>query len=114
MTKEAVENGKKMAAVSYLTLIGTLIAWSVNSDTTDGRTKNPFTSFHIRQALGINVMFIVVGILISGIDSWWATAPFYLFCVVLWGFGFAGAIGGKITIAPIVGPVFQRLFKKII
>jgi|SRR5690625_3285021 len=106
--KDSVESGKNLAILAYIMIIGTLIAWSINSE-----KKNKFASFHIRQALGLDIVFIVFGILISGFNSWLLTAPFYLFIMVLWGFGLAGAVQGKLTYLPFFGDFFQRWLKKI-
>lgn len=106
--KDSVESGKNLAILAYIMIVGTLIAWSINSE-----KKNKFASFHIRQALGLDIVFIVFGILISGFNSWLLTAPFYLFIMVLWGFGLAGAVQGKLTYLPFFGDFFQRWLKKI-
>ena len=50
-----IEQGKQTAIVSYLTIIGTIIAIFMNNE-----TKNSFASFHIRQALGIFITFNAV------------------------------------------------------
>ena len=48
MTENEIQKGKTLAFVSYITVIGTLIAFFMNQE-----NKNPFTSFHVRQALGL-------------------------------------------------------------
>lgn len=106
--KDPIEDGKSLAILAYVMIIGTLIAWSINSE-----KKNKFASFHIRQAIGLDLLFIVFGILVTGFDSWIVTTPFYLFVMVLWGFGLAGAVQGKITYLPFFGDLFQKWFKKI-
>lgn len=105
---EVVEKGKTKAIIAYFTLIGTLIAWSMNSE-----TKNEFASFHIRQNLGLNALWLLFAILISGFDSWFITLPFYLIFVSLWGFGITGAFQGKLSYIPFFGNYFQKWFKKI-
>ena len=47
MASQNTDNGKNTAIISYLTIIGTIIAIILNND-----KKNDFASFHIRQALG--------------------------------------------------------------
>ena len=46
MDQKTIEEGKTLGLVAYLTLFGTLIAFFMNKD-----KRNPFTSFHVRQAL---------------------------------------------------------------
>ena len=99
-------NGKTIAIVSYLTIIGTIIAIIMNIE-----NKNKFASFHIRQALGLILTFLALGYPIGYFDSWMVSSAFYLFFFVLWIFGFLGALQGQMTLAPIVGSFFQKLFK---
>jgi len=100
------EQGKTTAIISYLTIIGTLIAIVQNSE-----HKNPFASFHIRQALGTILLFFLLGYPIGYFDSWAVTAGFYTFFFILWVYGFLGAIQGQKNVAPLLGPLFQKLFK---
>ncbi|MCG2611868.1 hypothetical protein LZZ90_10160 [Flavobacterium sp. SM15] len=108
MENNTVEEGKTTAIISYITIIGTLIAILMNNE-----KKNPFASFHNRQALGINLMFYIIGYFVGYFDSWAITIPFYVFCVVLWVFGFVGAVQGEQKITPLVGNYFQDWFKNL-
>ena len=45
-------NAKTSAIISYITIVGTIIAYFMNME-----EKNEFASFHIRQAFGINITF---------------------------------------------------------
>ncbi|GAB2769519.1 DUF4870 domain-containing protein [Salinimicrobium soli] len=102
------EKGKAAAIVAYLTIIGTIIAYFMNND-----TKNPFASFHIRQALGIHITYFLLGILVSWFDSWWVSSAFYVFIAVLWGCGLVMAIQGNRTEVPVLGPKFQQWFSTV-
>lgn len=97
-----------MAILAYMTFVGMFIAWSMNSD-----SRNAYASFHIRQSIGLNVMFLAFAILVSGFNRWYITFPFWMINMVFWAFGFIGALQGKLAIIPIVGPYFQKWFKKI-
>lgn len=110
---KTVKEGKSMAIIAYFTFVGTLISWSMNSDNTGGRKKNVFASFHIRQNIGLNVVFFVLGILVTGADSMMVTIPFWVFFAVLWGFGFMGALGGQLAVIPLLGNSFQKWFSRI-
>lgn len=101
-----VQQGKTNAIISYITIIGTIIAIVQNSE-----AKNPFASFHIRQALGIILSFFALGYIVGGFDSWTVTIAFYIFFFILWLYGFLGALQGQANLLPIVGPFFQKLFK---
>lgn len=103
-----INKGKNIATVSYLTLIGTVIAILMNND-----TKSEFASFHIRQALGIFLTFFLLGYFIGYFDSWMITSAFWVFILVLWVFGFIGALNGERKEMPIVGVFFQKIFKNL-
>ena len=100
--------GKTAAIVAYLTILGTIIAYFMNND-----SKNPFASFHIRQGLGIHITFYLLGIIVSWFDSWLISTPFYLFIIVLWGYGILAAIQGERNEVPILGRQFQKWFSTI-
>lgn len=53
MDKHTIESGKNTAIISYILIVGVLIAMSINSD-----KKNKFASFHIRQSLGLSLTFV--------------------------------------------------------
>jgi uncharacterized membrane protein len=105
---EIVEKGKTTAITSYILIIGCLIAMSMNSE-----DKNPFAAFHIRQAAGLSLMFISLGLIVSNFDIPQATFALYIFMSVLWTYGIFTAVAGKTTPVPIVGNLFQKLLKSI-
>ena len=100
--------GKTAAVVAYLTIVGTIIAYFLNNE-----NKNPFASFHIRQALGVHITFYMLGIIVSWFDSWWISGPFYRLILVLWGYGLIGAIQGEENEIPGLGRQFQNWFSTI-
>lgn len=104
----SVEEGKNTAIVSYITIIGTVAAIFMNNE-----KKNTFAAFHIRQALGIFVMFFALGYFIGYFNSWMVTSAFWVFIFILWIYGFLGALQGEMRLVPIVGEFFQKLFKNI-
>ena len=101
-----IEQGKQTAIVSYLTIIGTIIAIFMNNE-----TKNNFASFHIRQALGIFITFFLLGYPIGYFDNWMVTASFWTFIFILWLFGFMNALNGEQKPVPFLGELYQNLFK---
>ena len=104
----SAESGKSAAIVAYLTIVGTIIAYFINND-----TKNPFASFHIRQALGIHITYFLLGAFVSIFDSWMITYAFWLFIIVLWGYGLLTAIQGEQKEVPLLGFKFQNWFSTI-
>lgn len=108
MTEEIIEEGKIPAIVSYLTIIGLIIAYYMN-----GEKKNPFAYFHMRQSLGLWLTFFALGFVISSFDSWFATLGFYMFFGVLFIYSFMTAVSGRADHTPVVGKFFQKLFSSI-
>ncbi len=101
----SIEKGKKIAIVAYITMIGTIVAYYMNTD-----EHNEFAKFHIRQAFGIYLTFFLLGYLISGFDNWSITFTFWTFIFILWLFGFMQALQGRTQPIPLLGKLFQKLF----
>lgn len=108
MQSDYAKQGKTAAIVAYITIIGTIIAFFMNND-----SKNQFASFHIRQALGINISFYALGALVTFFDSWPISSAFYIFIFVLWTFGLITAIKEEQKTVPLIGPYFQEWFNFI-
>jgi len=101
-------NNKIFAIVSYLHIIGAIISLVMNME-----KKDPFVSFHIRQGLGLTLLSMAIGTMVSGFDNWLVSGPFYIFFFILWIYGIIGAIQGQMYVIPVIGPFFQKLFKSI-
>ena len=97
-----------LAIVAYITLIGTLIAFFMNRE-----VKNPLVYFHVRQALGLWILQMLLGYFVGGFDSWMITMSFWIVFIVLFLYGIFGAVSKKYNAVPIVGPFFQKLFSTI-
>ncbi|MFC0604331.1 hypothetical protein [Winogradskyella pulchriflava] len=108
MNQKTIEEGKTLGLVAYLTLFGTLIAFFMNQD-----KKNTFTSFHIRQALGLGLLYIMIAFVVSSLDSMMVSMSFWIFFSVLYLYGIYSAITGKANKIPLLGDIFQNLFKSI-
>jgi uncharacterized membrane protein len=108
MTEQTVEEGKTNAIISYLTIIGTIIAFYLNND-----KKNEFASFHIRQALGLWLTFFALGYIIGGFDSWLVTLAWYIFFGALFIFGFMTAVTGRTQPTPVLGAFYQKIFASL-
>jgi uncharacterized membrane protein len=108
MNENTVNEGKTLALVAYLTLIGTLIAFFMNQE-----KRNEFTFFHVRQALGLGLLYIAIGYIVSSLDSMMVSMSFWIFFSVLFLYGIFGAISGKANKIPMLGDFFQNLFKSL-
>lgn len=103
-----IEKGKSAAITSYILIIGVFIAMSMN-----GEENNTFASFHIRQALGLSITFISLGLIISNFDSPMISISMWIFLSVLWTFGIFSAIKGETKPIPLLGNYFQKWFSSI-
>ncbi len=102
-------DAKTIAVISYLTVIGLVIAFIMNND-----RKDDFTTYHIKQSLGLTVLgfglFIIgmipfLGWLISFLGS--------VFLLVLWIMGLVNAVNNKKEPVPLLGDYFEEWFKNI-
>ncbi len=110
MNKQDIEKGRNNAIISYITIIGVVIAYFLNND---ADKKSDFTSFHVRQSLGLWLTFYALGYIVGGFDSWLVTSSFYLFFAILFIYGLVSAIGRKAQTVPLVGAFYQKLFANI-
>ena len=108
MMKNNIEKGKTTAIVSYVLLVGILIAMSMNSE-----DKNKYASFHIRQSLGLTITFISIGLLISNFSNAQIYASFWVFFSILFGYGILSAIKGETKPIPLLGEFYQKVFKNL-
>ncbi|WP_034040234.1 membrane protein [Wocania ichthyoenteri] len=108
MTQQDIEEGKGLAIISYLTIIGTIIAYFMNND-----KKNVFTSFHVRQSLGLWLTYFVLAWVVSAVNSWFATLGFWAFFGILFIYAFINAVGGKALEIPLVGAFYQKIFSNL-
>lgn len=99
-------NGKTIAIVSHLTLIGWIIAFVVNRD-----KKDPLASFYNRQVLGIFILGLAFSILSTIIGKIALIGSLAVF--VLWIISIINAAGEKMAPLPVVGPLFQDWFKSL-
>ena len=97
--------GKTTAIVSYFTLVGALIAISMNAE-----PKYDFARFHTRQALGLHLFFLGFALFNSVWFNIYAFYGLYISYIALWGYGFFGALQGKKQSVPILGDYFQKWF----
>jgi uncharacterized membrane protein len=103
-------SGKNIAIVSYLTIIGWIIALVSHNDS---KQKESIASFHLRQSLGV----ILTGFVFAAIPPFMG-APFVsrytgIIVFVLWIIGFISAVQGEEKEIPVVGKLYQDWFKGI-
>ena len=100
--KQVLSDGKNVAIIAHITLIGWIIALIMNSN-----NKNEFASFYIRQMLGLMIVaFLLYFVPMLG---WFLN----LGMIVLWIISLMGAFEGQKKLVPIVGEYFQDWFKSV-
>jgi len=104
-----VSNGKTIAIIAYITIIGLIIAFIMNNE-----KKNTFASYHIKQALGIgltSISLMVIGII--PIIGWLISFLGFFFIVFLWIMGLLNALNNKTQPVPVLGKKYEDWFKNL-
>ena len=107
MEQNTIEEGKTIAIISYITIIGLIIAFIMNND-----KKNPFASFHIRQMTGLTILGLINSFVI-GSFSGTLSMVISLGLFILWLIALIGAAQGETKKVPVLGDYFQDWFKGI-
>ena len=107
MTQTA-DNGKTVAIISYLTIIGWVIAYIMHNN-----NKTELGAFHLRQMLGLILLGIIVSVLARVIGIPILIWVLQVVLLVLWILGFVGAVQGEKKLIPGIGAQFQEWFKGI-
>ncbi len=102
------DNGKTVAIIAYITLIGWIVALVMNN-----ANRTALGSFHVRQSLGIMSVGVVLAIFTGFLDIWILSAIVNLTLFVFWLLGLVSAVQGEMKPVPILGEQFQEWFKGI-
>lgn len=105
MDDNSIKKGKTTAIVAYFTMVGALIALSMNME-----PKNHFARFHTRQAFGLHLYFLAMALFLSQWFNAYAWYGLYISYLILWGYGFIGALENKKRPVPLIGAYFQKWF----
>ena len=108
MENVTVQEGKTIAIISYITWIGTIVAFIMNNE-----KKNPFASFHIRQMIGLSLISIINSFVIERFASGYISWAIHIILIVFWIIGLIGAVQGEEKKIPLLGDLFQDWFKGI-
>ncbi|AEH01507.1 DUF4870 domain-containing protein [Lacinutrix sp. 5H-3-7-4] len=106
---QTITNEKNIAIIAYVTIIGLIIAFIINSE-----KKNTFTSYHIKQSLGIaltSLSLMVVGVI--PLLGWLISILGCFFVAFLWVMGLINAVNNKKQPVPVLGKKFEVWFKKL-
>lgn len=107
-TSTGGKDPKTISIISYITLIGWIIAIVMNNP------KQSLASFHIRQMTGILICSFALSLLnyvpmmgsaLSGIGG--------ILVFIMWILGFVSAVQGQDKPIPVVGEYFQEWFRSL-
>lgn len=100
--KKVLSDGKNVATIAHITLIGWVIALVMNNG-----NKTELGSFYIRQMLGLIILSIVFAFI--PLLGW----VLNIAMVVLWIMSLVGALSGEKKLTPVLGEHFQKWFSSI-
>lgn len=107
--KTSETQDKTIAIISYLTLIGLIIAFIMNND-----KKELFASFHIRQSLGLTLTSLALSLInIIPILGWIVSIVGFFVLLYMWIVGLLNAINGKYKTVPILGDKYEEWLKSV-
>jgi len=121
-TPASSDNGKTIAIISYITLIGWIIALIMHNG-----NKTRLGAFHLRQMLGfmitgiiVQIVFVIIGIILGVIGIIALIKIFgiislivWLGFLVLWILGLVSAIKGEEKPMPVIGAKIQSVLGKV-
>ncbi len=103
------KEGKNIAMISYITIIGLIIAFVMNNE-----KKNEFARFHIKQSLGLALTGLALGIIgMIPLLGWIIYLVGIFILLYMWIMGFMNAINNKLTVVPLLGDKYAEWFKNL-
>ncbi|HNQ27408.1 MAG TPA: hypothetical protein PKL92_05750 [Aquaticitalea sp.] len=108
--KTTVENeGKTIAIIAYITIIGLIVAFVMNND-----KKWPFAKYHIAQSLGLALTGILLGIIgMVPILGWIINIIGFFVLIYMWVMGLINAVNENENPVPILGKHYEKWFANI-
>tara|TARA_R110002049_G_scaffold67310_2_gene174924 strand:+ start:8800 stop:9126 length:327 start_codon:yes stop_codon:yes gene_type:complete len=108
MENYTAKEGKTIAIISHLWIIGLLIAFIMNNS-----KRNFFASFYIRQMIGLNLIQVLNGWIIYKFLGSTAGLIVGFAVFVFWVISIIGAFKEEEKLVPFVGEQFQDWFKNV-
>ena len=103
------EEGKTIAIIAYITIIGLIIAFVMNNE-----KKNEFASYHIKQSLGLALTGLALGMIgMIPILGWIINIVGIFVLFYMWIMSLINALNLKEKPAPILGEKYAEWFKNI-
>ena len=99
-------DNKTLSIISYITIIGWLVAYFSGKDKADVLLK-----YHLRQSLGLAIVSIVFNVAFTIIASIVPSLAFLGFVgyafIILWIMGIINAANGALKPVPLIGKMFE-------
>ncbi|HEX8015422.1 MAG TPA: DUF4870 domain-containing protein [Flavobacterium sp.] len=107
-------NNKTLSILSYITIIGWIIAFVKSKDITP---KSDLVTYHLKQGFGIFLFSFAVNIILSVVVST-VTSLYFLNYIgyaifILWIFGIINAANEQKKPIPVIGKIFEDKFSFI-
>ncbi|EMY79905.1 hypothetical protein pgond44_14583 [Psychroflexus gondwanensis ACAM 44] len=103
------KEAKNIAIISYITIVGLIIAFVMNSD-----KKHEFSSYHIHQSLGLGLTSLAIGFIgIIPIIGWIINILGVFVLLYMWIMGLVNATNEKQKPIPIFGKKYEEWFKNV-
>lgn len=100
------DNGKTIAILSYITLVGFIIALIMHSS-----NKTSLGAYHLRQMLLLVIIGVAVGFIAwIPIIGWLIWIVTFIGLAILWVFGLIAAANGEEKPMPLLGDKAQEMF----
>lgn len=108
-----LDNGKTVAIVSYITLIGWIVALIMH-----GNAKSSLGAYHLRQMLGLMILAVATTILRVPLMfipflGWGVNMAISIGLLVFWILGLIAAVNAEEKPIPLLGDLFQKWFAAI-
>ena len=104
--KTEIMDNKTLSIISYITLIGWLVAYFTGKDKADALLK-----YHLRQSLGLAIVSIIFNIAFTIIASIVPSLSFLGFVgyafIILWIIGIINAANSALKPIPLIGKMFE-------
>lgn len=103
------KEAKQIAVISYITIIGMVIAFVMNNE-----KKLDFANYHIRQSIGLCATGLALAFIgIIPILGWIINIVGIFVLLYMWVMALMNAINGKEKPAPILGKKYETWFKGV-
>ncbi|MDW5290225.1 hypothetical protein [Formosa sp. PL04] len=104
-----INEGKNIAIIAYITIIGLIIAFVMNND-----KKNDFAKYHIKQSLGLALTGLVLGLIgMIPILGWIINVIGVFVLLYMWIMGLVNAINTLEKPVPFLGNKYLEWFKNL-